>query len=134
MTPQANAIHANGPRGQQGPTGPQGVVGANGGGIGWSTGPSSVQLTIPGNSVTLGGTSTMTVSVAGVAGSGDTVRCDAGGAAMISATLSAAAVAGTRATGTGSVAVPAGTEVTCYIDSGAATRPILNVNLEYTTQ
>lgn len=74
------------------------------------------------------------VVVAGVSGTGDTVFCGATGTSFVNAVLSAAAAAGTTATGSGSVPVAYQTPVFCNISSGAATRPILNVTVEYVNQ
>lgn len=77
---------------------------------------------------------TGTVEVAGIGGSGDTVKCNNAAGTGLSVVMSAAAVAGTTGTSTGSSAIAYQGAVSCHIDSGAATRPIMNVCLEYILQ
>lgn len=74
------------------------------------------------------------VVVAGIAGTGDVIRCNNAAGTGVSVSLTAAAAAGTTATGTGNAAVAYQGQVYCHIDSDAATRPIVNVTLEYRGQ
>lgn len=75
-----------------------------------------------------------TVAVAGTGGSGDVVRCNDASNNGLSVTSASGATAGTvtEASGTANIAVQ--TRVNCHLDSGAATRPIMNVLLEFVTQ
>lgn len=75
------------------------------------------------------------VIVAGVAGTGDTITCNnSAGTSTISVTLSAAATAGTTATAQGSANIAYQAQVFCHIESGAATRPVVAIALEYIGQ
>lgn len=74
------------------------------------------------------------VEVAGVAGSGDTVKCNNAAGTGISVTVSAAAAAGTYTSATGNAAIAYQSPVSCHLDSGAATRPIMTCVLEYLMQ
>lgn len=74
------------------------------------------------------------VEVAGVAGSGDTVKCNNAAGIGVSVTMTAAATAGTTNSTAGSAAIAYQGAVSCHIDSGAATRPIMTACLEYILQ
>ncbi len=73
-----------------------------------------------------------TVAIAGVGGSGDTIRCNDAAGSGVSATLSAAAAAGTTTCSTGVVAIAYQGQVYCHLDTDAITVPLFNMNLEYT--
>lgn len=72
-----------------------------------------------------------TVAIAGVGGSGDTIRCNNAAGDGISVTLGAAAAAGTTACATGTAAIAYQAQVFCHLDTGAVTMPLFNMNLEY---
>lgn len=74
------------------------------------------------------------VEVAGVGGSGDTVKCNNAAGTGVSVTMGAAAAAGTYTTAVGSAAIAYQGAVSCHIDSGATTRPIATCVLEYVMQ
>lgn len=74
------------------------------------------------------------VEVAGVGGSGDTVKCNNAAGTGLSVTMTAAAAAGTYSTSAGNAAIAYQAPVSCHIDSGAATRPIMTCCLEYVMQ
>lgn len=77
---------------------------------------------------------TTTISVVGVIGAGDAVKCNNAAGSGLTATSSAGAAVGTVTTTSGAVNIAYQGTVSCHIDSTATTRPIENVCLEYVLQ
>lgn len=90
-------------------------------------------FTLP-SAITLRTISTV-VQVAGVGGSGDTIRCNDSAGTGIEVTIGAAAAAGTVTENlTSSANIAANARVNCHVESGAATKPNASIALGYVMQ